>query len=282
MKLNDLYYAGKNILKNFKIDNFEFDTFYILKECFGIDRHYLILNGNNQATKNLEDSFLNLINRRALGEPLQYILGNWEFMGLKFKVGKGVLIPREDTSILVKECLNLISHLKQPKILDLCAGSGAIGITLAKLKPNSEVVCIECSNEAYQYLIKNIKFNCTHNIKAIQGNIFSYIKEIKDIKFDLIVSNPPYIKTKDIKNLSAEVKNEPKIALDGGKDGLVFYREIIFNWKKNLKLNSSMAVEIGIGQKKTVYNFFNSAGFSNINFKKDINGIYRVVSGIYL
>lgn len=280
MTLNDIYIKSKLILKEAGNESPAFDCICLLEHCFNVDRHRLIMDGNLEISKDSELKFLNLINERAKGIPLQYLVGEWEFMGIKFKVGKGVLIPREDTEVLVNECINKISKLQTPKILDLCSGSGAVGISIASAREDAEVVCVEYSNEAFKYLKKNTEMNKVKNVFCIKGDIFSDILELKNKKFDAIVSNPPYIKTKDIKDLQIEVKNEPRIALDGGIDGLDFYREISKRWLSYLNDDGVLAVEIGMGQENDVIDIFKCAGLSKIRKVKDINNINRVISAI--
>lgn len=280
MTLNDIYIKSKLILKEAGNESPAFDCICLLEHCFNVDRHRLIMDGNLEISKDSELKFLNLINERAKGIPLQYLVGEWEFMGIKFKVGKGVLIPREDTEVLVNECISKISKLQTPKILDLCAGSGAVGISIASAREDAKVVCVEYSNEAFKYLKKNTEMNKVKNVLCVKGDMFSDILELKNKKFDAIVSNPPYIKTKDIKDLQIEVKNEPRIALDGGTDGLDFYREISKRWLSYLNDDGVLAVEIGMGQENDVIDIFKCAGLSKIRKVKDINNINRVISAL--
>lgn len=280
MTLNDIYIKSKLILKEAGNESPAFDCICLLEHCFNVDRHRLIMDGNLEISKDSELKFLNLINERAKGIPLQYLVGEWEFMGIKFKVGKGVLIPREDTEVLVNECISKISKLQTPKILDLCAGSGAVGISIASAREDAEVICVEYSNEAFKYLKKNTEMNKVKNVLCVKSDIFSDILELKNKKFDAIVSNPPYIKTKDIKDLQIEVKNEPRIALDGGTDGLDFYREISKRWLSYLNDDGVLAVEIDMGQENDVIDIFKCAGLSKIRKVKDINNINRVISAL--
>lgn len=280
MTLNDIYLKGKSILKEAGNESPAFDCICLLEHVFNVNRNRLITHGNLTISKYRELEFLKLINERAKGIPLQYLIGEWEFMGIKFKVGKGVLIPREDTEILVNECIRRISNLKAPKILDLCAGSGAVGISIALARGDAEVVCVEYSSEAFKYLKENTEMNEVKNITLIKDNIFSDILELKNRKFDMIVSNPPYVKTEDIKDLQIEVKNEPRIALDGGEDGLNFYREISKKWISYLNDGGILAVEIGIGQENDVINIFKCDGLCEISKIRDINNINRVILAI--
>ena len=210
------------------------------------------------------------VRRRLSGEPLQYILGEWEFYGLPFTVGEGVLIPRPDTETLIDAVLPLIN--KDSAVLDLCSGSGAIAITLKKLK-NCTVTALEKSPDALKYLIKNAALNNT-DIDIIEGDIFAFTPPQS---YDLIVSNPPYIKTADIKLLQKEVQKEPAMALDGGEDGLVFYRKLA-QFAPYLKEGGAMAVEIGYDMAKPVTAIFANAKL-NCKTVKDLTGNDRVIIG---
>ncbi len=280
MTLNQIYKKGKLILKEAGNQSPAFDCMCILNYCLKIDRHYLIMNGSEIVSKQDGSKFLNTVNKRANGIPLQYIIGKWEFMNLEFKVGEGVLIPREDTQTLVDECLNKILSKRNPRILDLCAGSGAVGISIATKRLDSRVTCVEYSDKALGFLIENIKSNEVKNVEWLKGNVFYDLPELEGKTFDAIVSNPPYIKTDDIKDLPIEVQNEPQMALDGGKDGLDFYRAITNKWLKHLNIGGSLSVEIGMGQESDVMEIFENAKLSDIKSLTDMNNIQRVISAI--
>lgn len=277
MTNKDVYKKGKVILKDSGIDNSSFEAMEIFKHCFGMNRQKLIMNGNDYADKYKEEMFFYLIKKRTKRIPLQYIIGEWDFMDIKLKVGKGVLIPREDTETLVRAASLYIKNVDSPKILDLCAGSGAISIELAKLFPTSEVYAVELSDEAISYLYKNIKLNNACNVNVIKANVLEKpnINIMKE--FDIIVSNPPYIRTKEIQNLQEEVKFEPYMALNGGKDGLMFYRSIMKNWINKLKGNGVLAVEIGSDQAKAVSELFIKYGLRLESKYKDLSGLDRAL-----
>lgn len=277
MTNKDVYKKGKAILKDSGIDNTDFETMEIFKHCFGMNRQKLIMNGNDYADKYKKEMFFYLIKKRTKRIPLQYIIGEWDFMDIKLKVGKGVLIPREDTETLVRAASLYIKNVDSPKILDLCAGSGAISIELAKLFPTSEVYAVELSDEAISYLYKNIKLNNACNVNVIKANVLEKpnINIMKE--FDIIVSNPPYIRTKEIQNLQEEVKFEPYMALNGGKDGLMFYRSIMKNWINKLKGNGVLAVEIGSDQAKAVSELFIKYGLRLESKYKDLSGLDRAL-----
>lgn len=217
--------------------------------------------------------------KRVSGYPLQYILGEWEFYGLPFEVGEGVLIPRQDTEVLVEIAGDYLKTLpeNERKTLDLCAGSGCIGITLAKLF-GAEATLVEKSREAFFYLERNIALN---GVKARCGAVLGDCFDDGIIRgeYNLIISNPPYLTEKDMENLQREVSFEPKEALYGGADGLDFYRALLQKYPKMLKENGLFAVEIGLGEEKATAALFRENGLEPC-FAEDFQGIIRVVYGV--
>lgn len=216
-----------------------------------------------------------LLSERSKRIPLQYIIGKWWFYKGEFFVGDGVLIPRQDTETLVECAAEILKDNETAEVADLCAGSGCIGISIATDFPKSKVTCVEKYDKAYSYLLKNIEHNGVANVKPVTADV---TKEIFG-KYDLIVSNPPYITEEDMKKLSDEVKKEPETALSGGKDGLDFYRIITEKWKSTLKENGVLAFEVGIGESDAVSEILSSNGFEKITVLKDLGGIERVVFG---
>ncbi|MBQ3550106.1 MAG: peptide chain release factor N(5)-glutamine methyltransferase [Clostridia bacterium] len=210
---------------------------------------------------------------RLKHEPLQYILGEWEFYGLPFKVGPGVLIPRQDTETLVETALPLLKPSRN-RVFDLCAGSGCIGIALAKLS-GAKVTFFEKSDDALPYLEENIRLN------GIEAEVLHYdvLGAPPKMKVDMIVSNPPYIKTAVVEGLETEVKCEPLMALDGGEDGLRFYRHIATAWKPCIELGGYLIFEIGFDQGEEVTEIMKNAGYRDVQCKKDLCGEDRVVIG---
>lgn len=206
-------------------------------------------------------------------------------MGIELEVGTGVLIPRDDTEVLVRSVLDIVENKLMPygqnklKILDLASGSGAIAIALSKyLKISTDIYALDISQSAFCYLKKNIQNNKV-NINCIIGDILADFYKFKDEEFDIIVSNPPYIPSEDIKLLDKEVQSEPILALDGGSDGLRFYRAICTHWASKIKKAGILAVEIGIHQEKTVKSMFKNAGLRSVTSYMDINSIPRVIVG---
>lgn len=279
MNLWDAYIAGKELYESRVQKEYEqSELSYMFEECFDCDKHLLILNKEKPAPEEGVKKLFSMIERRASGEPLQYILGKWYFMGLEFKVGKGVLIPRDDTEVLVRESINYLRNVDNAKIIDLCSGSGAIAVCMGQNLKNVEITAVELSDEAYGYLTENIENNGS-KVKAVKDDVAVACERFENNYFDAVLSNPPYIPSKDINYLQAEVQKEPRMALDGGEDGLYFYRIICEKWSKKIKRGGILAVEIGIGQGKDVKQIFEHNGFKNITIYKDINNIDRVVVG---
>lgn len=285
MTYKEAYINAKNILRKNEVEDYSFDAFLIFEHCFKISRKDFPLYYSQNVPERLCSSFFNLIERRKKKEPLQYILGYWEFMGRKYFVGEGVLIPRDDTEVLVRKGVKFLEDIganrKKVRILDLCSGSGIVAISLAKEFKNSEVLAVELHKKALKYLEKNIKLNKANNVKILKWDVLCQnLPENISNDFDLIVSNPPYIKSDEIKNLQEEVKKEPVSALDGGTDGLNFYRAILKNWKFFLKKGGALCVEIGSGQSYDVVELFKKNGFKNIEVIKDLSNLDRIVFGV--
>lgn len=220
-----------------------------------------------------------LTRRRLAGEPLQYLLGEWEFYGLPFRVGPGVLIPRQDTETLVECALRAAEGISAPKILDLCAGSGCIGIALAHCLPHARITAVEQSADALRYLQENAALNRTP-LHIVKGDVQdpALAESIRGV--DVIVSNPPYLTEADLAALQKEVQFEPRAALDGGQDGLLFYRGLPALWQESLNPGGRLLFEIGMGQEAAVSGFLTHAGYENIESFPDLAGISRVVSGM--
>jgi len=231
---------------------------------------------NSVQNHNTEKDFISKVKRRGNGEPLQYILGEWEFMSLPFICRRNVLIPRPDTEILVETALEMLDD-KPAKVLDLCCGSGCIGISIAHYNKNVHVVCADISDHALKLTKENAELNNTADkIKIVKQDIFQ--DKFND-KFNMIISNPPYIKQEEISQLQKEVADfEPHLALDGGSDGLEFYKTICKNYYGNLIQNGALLFEIGINMEKDVIHICSGNGYRDIRVINDYNGINRVVT----
>lgn len=218
------------------------------------------------------------IDERLDGRPLQYILGEWDFLSLRLRVGEGVLIPRQDTELLCETAAAALRDIKAPRVLDLCAGSGCVGLGVASLVPDATVIAVEKSAEAFAYLKENIARYPLYTVQAFWGDVFTD-HEIVDGTFDAILSNPPYIPEAQLPMLMREVQREPQMALDGGGDGLSFYRVILRHWLPKLREGGFCAVEIGFDQGEQVDHLFGEAGLRNRRVLKDFGGNDRVVIG---
>ena len=222
----------------------------LLQYILNKPRQYLIIYDNKQLTLRQEVNFFKGIKKLVKGIPLQHITHSQEFMKMTFYVNEDVLIPRPDTEILVEEVIKIAKRINAKKILDLCTGSGAIAVSLAKYIENSQITAVDISTKAISVAKLNAKNNNVENqITFVESDLF---KQLPKEKYDIIVSNPPYIKKEIIKSLDKEVQNEPKIALDGGYDGLDFYRKIINNADEFLKFTGYVCLEIGYDQKDDV------------------------------
>jgi len=247
----------------------------LLEYLFDCARQELYIKdfGINDTIEELYDS---LIERRLGGEPAQYIIGRAEFMGLDFIVTKDTLIPRPETEILVNEIINLPGGRKR-RILDLCTGSGNIAISLAKLMPQAEITAADVSEAALKIAEKNAdRHDARDRIKFYKGNVFNALVFDKNPKFDIIVCNPPYIKKAEFPYLQNEVKQEPEIALNGGGDGLDFYRIIAKESHRYLEKCGSILLEIGFGQKQALKDIFSLYNIFEIRkIIKDFSGTER-------
>jgi release factor glutamine methyltransferase len=250
----------------------------LFTELFNCDRLSLYLNRRSGVTKDKSDLISSVLKRRVSGEPIQYILGKTEFMGLKFKVAPCVFIPRPETEVLVETAIKMVhgSRSKVQSILDLGTGSGCIAISLAKFMRNVRVIATDISNEALEIAKQNALLN-NAEVNFLQSNLFANC-ELRTMNYELIVSNPPYIAATEIDSLQPELQYEPRVALDGGKDGLEFYRKIISLSPYYLKRDGLLIMEMGFCQKGAIKNIFqNSKKFEIIEIVKDYNNIERVV-----
>ncbi len=274
--LKDLYLKIRGILSEAEIEAPELEARLLIEGVTGMNRASQIANSNSEISGEIQEKLISMAQKRAEHLPLQYILGKWSFMGFELKVGEGVLIPRDDTEVLVGLCLDYLKNSNGKTALDLCAGSGVVSVALDKLA-NADVTAVELSDKAYNFLLENIKGT---NIKPHKGDIFECYRDFEAKSFDLIASNPPYIKTDEIEALQTEVGYEPKTALDGGADGLDFYRAIARRWTPLLKSGGAMAFELGEGQAEYVGGLMADHGYINIKTAKDLGGTDRAIIGI--
>lgn len=280
MNIREFYEYSKKNLPDLDEHTLQNEVNILLEDYLNLSYTNHFLNRNKEISSENLEILKEAINKRSLGIPLQYILGHWEFMGLDLLIGKGVLIPREDTSSVVELAMSCKKFREKNNIIDICSGSGCIALSVEKnLKNNSDIYALEYSPDAFFYLKKNIEKE-NSSVKPVFGNLYEKYKDFSDGFFDFILSNPPYIKTNEIKTLEKEIFFEPQMALDGGNDGLDFYRGICKLWTPKLKIGGSLIFEIGKGQFEDVKKIMENSGYNSIEFKKDINGIIRAVSGI--
>lgn len=264
----------KGYLADKGVENARLESEWLLAAVTGYDRVGLYVNFDQPLTDAELAAYRGMVARRGKREPLQYILGTQEFFELDFEVSPGVLIPRHDTEVLVVEALRLAPDAKT--VLDIGVGSGCIAIALAKALPLADVSGVERSPEALELAQRNAE---RHNVRItlFEGSLF---EPLNGQKFDLIVSNPPYIPTADLETLQPEVRDyEPLGALDGGVDGLDYYRSIVPSALGHLNSGGWLMVELGIGQADEVKGLFAAAGFTEIFAARDPQEIERVVGG---
>lgn len=276
MTIMDAIKKGMIELKNSNLESPKLKARLLMQFLLNKPRQYVIVNDMQELERKTEKQYFQAIKLMREGVPLEHITHQKEFMKLNFFVDENVLIPRQDTEILVEEVIKISKRINARKILDLCTGSGAIAVSLAKYIPKSEITAIDISNNALKIAKKNAITNEVENqITFINSNMF---ENLNNEKFDIIVSNPPYIKTEEIKKLDAEVQKEPQIALDGGKDGLDFYRKIIKDGYQYLKYGGYICLEIGYDQKIDVIELIeNEEKFENTYTKKDLYDNDRII-----
>lgn len=281
MTVGEAYRKTKDILTEAGFETPAFEALCLTEKVFGFNRLALITKGEETVASEEKLAVLaELTEKRLNHEPLQYLLGKWSFMVIDLLVGEGVLVPRDDTEVVTSLCIDYLSCKESPNVIDLCAGSGAISLALEKYA-NCKVTAVELSDKAFSYLTQNIKLN-NSAVNALNGDIFECHKDIADNSLDLIVSNPPYIKTADIASLQKEVQHEPAMALDGGESGLDFYRKIVPLWKSKLKAGGALAFELGEGQYDEVSRILADNGFGGITESIDFGGIQRAIIGTLL
>ena len=273
MNYTEAFLLGMQKLKEAEIGEAQLDARLLLEEVCGTDHNTLLCHGDREVSEKEEEQYRKTIEQRAQHVPLQHILGYQDFMGLRFHVNEHVLIPRQDTEILVEEAMRYLHD--GMRILDLCTGSGCILLSLLHYSNDCEGTGVDISKEALQVAALNAELL---GIKAdfLKSDLYEKVTG----KFDLLVSNPPYIERKVIPTLMEEVREyDPYIALDGGEDGLDFYRRIIGGAQDYLKRGGQILMEIGSGQAQTVSELLREAGFKEIDVCRDFAGLDRVVSG---
>ena len=262
-------------LRAAQIENASFDASCLVENITGLSRTKIMLCDDDIADEQAE-LVERAVLRRISGEPLQYILGEWDFFGRTFEVGEGVLVPRPETELLVELALEKLRNVRYPVVFDLCAGSGCVGLTIAAERPDAHVWLFEKNDEAFHYLKRNIKKLGLTNVQAVQHDItLGYDDKISETP-DLIVSNPPYLRTDELGGLSTEVMHEPATALDGGKDGVDFYRIIASRWLPNVNKHGGIIFECDPSQTLEIADMLMPYAM-RVKIVTDIFGLQRAV-----
>lgn len=309
MTLEELYKTGTNMLKEADIENPSVDAFYLLEHAAGLNKTSYLMYKDQQVSQRNIDQYMSLIEVRKTRIPYQYIIGRADFAGLTFEVNESVLIPRLDTEVLFEQALRKLGP--GAYVLDLCTGSGALGIALKRYRPDIHMVMSDISTPALQVAEANISHNhldlaekknsaadpadieygydLNYGIRLVQSDLFDNMTADEKVakkdpgkaltgKFDIIVSNPPYVTDDEYEELMPEVKDhEPKLALTAGPDGLDCYRRIAADAPGFLKKNGVLLLEIGCSQAQAVKELLEKEGFSNIEVIKDLAGLDRVI-----
>ena len=254
-----------------------FEAAELVCKVLGITKNQLYLSRQTVLSAGQQRRLKSLLQKRRQGTPLQYLMGSWSFYNVELQVGPGVLIPRADTEILVQQLLQKAAGLQNPVVVDYCAGSGAIAIAAAANLPGAQIFAVEKSKRAYRYLCKNILQNGVQ-VQPVLNDALLW-RPPQGLLANLVVSNPPYIPKGDLATLAPEVQKEPKMALNGGADGLYFYRRLVKNAAAVLAGGGWLLFEVGIFQAPAVQRLLQKAGYRNVFVQKDFNNIDRVVGG---
>lgn len=283
MKFCELLKIASQKLEDNGIEEYSNDAWLLMEDAFSMSRAEYYMKMNEEADGDLINDYFDNISKRCKRIPLQHITGKQEFMGFTFLVNEHVLIPRQDTEVLVQRAIELIKEkayterrdVSDIKVLDMCTGSGCIAISVAKILGLNNCAAVDLSEKALEVAMKNAKINDT-NIRFVNSDLFGNIKE----KYDIVISNPPYIRTEVIGELMPEVREyEPMMALDGTADGLQFYKEITKQSVMHLESKGILIYEIGYDQAMDVKNILQNEGFTDIIVKKDLPGLDRVIEG---
>lgn len=267
---------GTDTLTAHDVMNASLDAWYLMEHVFGIGRVQFLLTRDQALTDDAQvQEYEKLIGQRATGEPVQYLMGYTEFMGMTFEVDEHVLIPRQDTEVLVETALSFVKP--EHRVLDMCTGSGCIILSMAALGRLASGTGVDISPDALAVAARNRNRHQLYQVDFIESNLFENVSG----RYDMIVSNPPYIPTEEIDTLMREVRDhEPMLALDGSDDGLAFYRRLAKNAGSYLEPNGMLLMEIGWNQAEAVTELLQAAGFTDIHVKKDLAGLDRVVYAV--
>lgn len=280
MTHRELYLLARQRLQRAGVDSPGVDAALLAERFLGLDRRGLALHGEETPPPEKEELFLAALAQREARRPLQYILGKWEFLGMELSLGEGVLVPREDTIVLVETLAKRLEGIPAPRGIDLCAGTGAVALGLLTQVPECFVQCVEVSQKALPYLEENLRRYGNNRVTSFPGDMLSRKTAGAFVpgSLDFLCSNPPYIATGELSALQPEVRREPALALDGGPDGLVFYRALVELWLPLVRQGGVVAVEIGETQGSQVEELFAKAGLEDVKVTQDWSGLDRVVS----
>ncbi len=257
--MKTLYSVYREAIKTFTeagCDSPEFDAQQLIAYCFGYNKTQLLMNSGSEVDEVKLIHFNDCVSRRCNHEPLQYIIGMWDFHKFSFKVGEGVLIPRPETEILVDFAVDKIRKNGYSVVMDLCCGSGCIGLSIAKLCPKVKVYCLDISDKALEYTRMNKELLGADNVTVMKCDILESSGFLGLPRPDIILSNPPYIKSDEVPTLQPEIAFEPALALDGGEDGLTFYRALSEIWYPFINRGGYLAMECGEEQAKDIFSLF--------------------------
>lgn len=279
-KIGEVYRHAIDRLNEAEIDNAAYDSKILFETVFGVKYANIIVSPDMEYDERLVEILDEMLDRRIAGEPLQYIIGEWEFMGFTFKVGEGVLIPRPETEMLVEYTEKKLDGVYRPVVYDLCSGSGCIGLSVKKLLHSVRIFMVEKSDEALKYLNENRELlELTRDTAVIKGDIMLGYDGFSSLpKPDVILSNPPYIRSDELDSLQTEVKREPREALDGGEDGLDFYRCLAEKWLPHINAGGYIAVECGEDQADDITAMF-MPYCEQVEVLNDFANIRRIVIG---
>jgi len=278
---NDVYLSVRKALRGIGVESFTLESRILCAYAAEKTMDEFMRDLKLYISEEYQEKVQGMLKRRLKGEPLAYIVGEWEFYGLPFSVNPSVLIPRVDTEIMVDQAINMLRYrMNSKRVLDLCAGSGCIGISVAVHVRDSSVLLVDSSDKALEVCRRNIlRTNSSHHVTAVNADATKAPPALLGT-FDMILCNPPYIPTKEIRLLDKSVADyEPREALDGGKDGLDFYRSITSLWKAALKPGAVLMFECGIDQAKSVREIMEEEGYTDIVVFKDTLKVDRVVAG---
>lgn len=286
MVINDLLALGVTILEELEYCNPLFESRLILSRILNVDKSYIYTYGDKNVSKDIENRFIEIIKKRSTGYPMAYILNEKEFMGLDLYIEEGVLIPRPDTEILVEYVIDYIENNyrgTEINVLDVGIGSGAISLSIGNYCPNTRVYGMDIGYTPIKVSNINTEKLGLSNVSFHQGDLFHAIKDLGlEEKCEIVISNPPYIPKDHIKTLQKDVvEYEPLLALDGGLDGLDFYRRITVEAKKYLVKGGLLIYEIGYDQGSALRNIMSEEGYKDIKIIKDLQGLDRVVLGVH-